>query len=242
MSLGQVFVSEVIGTALLLLLGCGVVANVALPRNNGADGGFLMVNFGWGLAVFAGVYAAFKSGAHLNPAVTVGLLANGADEYAKGVEVSAASTMVYLAAEMIGAFIGAVLCWLAYKKQFDDRGEAGSLGVFSTGPQVHSPIWNLVTEILGTFVLVFVIICFGKTPSGLGPLAVALLVVGIGASLGGPTGYAINPARDLGPRIAHAVLPIPNKDDSNWGYAWVPVVGPIIGGVLAGLIGHWYIG
>lgn len=245
MSLGTVFVSEVLGTAILLLLGCGVVANVALPRNNGTDGGFLMVNFGWGLAVFAGVYVAYKSGAHLNPAVTIGLLTQslGADgvTYAKGVEITAGSTLTYLSAELIGAFLGAVLCWLAYKKQFDERGEAGSLGVFSTGPQIKSTGWNLVTEAIGTFVLVFVIMAFGKTPAQLGPLAVALLVVGIGASLGGPTGYAINPARDLGPRIAHAVLPIPHKDDSNWGYAWVPVVGPIIGAVLAGLLASVYI-
>lgn len=245
MSLGTVFVSEVLGTAILLLLGCGVVANVALPRNNGTDGGPLMVNFGWGLAVFAGVYVAYKSGAHLNPAVTIGLLTQslGTDgvTYAKGVEITAGSTLTYLSAELIGAFLGAVLCWLAYKKQFDERGEAGSLGVFSTGPQIKSTGWNLVTEAIGTFVLVFVIMAFGKTPAQLGPLAVALLVVGIGASLGGPTGYAINPARDLGPRIAHAVLPIPHKDDSNWGYAWVPVVGPIIGAVLAGLLASVYI-
>lgn len=245
MSLGTVFVSEVLGTAILLLLGCGVVANVALPRNNGTDGGFLMVNFGWGLAVFAGVYVAYKSGAHLNPAVTIGLLTQslGTDgvTYAKGVEITAGSTLTYLSAELIGAFLGAVLCWLAYKKQFDERGEAGSLGVFSTGPQIKSTGWNLVTEAIGTFVLVFVIMAFAKTPAQLGPLAVALLVVGIGASLGGPTGYAINPARDLGPRIAHAVLPIPHKDDSNWGYAWVPVVGPIIGAVLAGLLASVYI-
>ena len=241
MSLGQVFVSEVFGTALLLLLGCGVVANVALPRNNGFEGGFLMVNFGWGLAVFAGVYGAYKSGAHLNPAVTFGLLANDAGEYAKGVPITVTSTLVYLAGEMVGAFLGAVLCWMAYKKQFDERGDAASLGVFSTGPQIKSTPWNLMTEIIGTFVLVFVIITFGQTPSGLGPLAVALLVVGIGASLGGPTGYAINPARDLGPRIAHALLPIPHKDDSNWGYAWIPVVGPIIGGVIAGVLANLYI-
>ncbi|WP_026181318.1 MIP/aquaporin family protein [Demetria terragena] len=240
MSLGQVFVSEVLGTMLLTLLGCGVVANNVLPKNNGFGGGFLMVNFGWGLAVFAGVFAAFKSGAHLNPAVTVGLLING-DEYAKGVEITAASTLVYFAAEMLGAIIGAVLCWAAYKKQFDEREDAGSLGVFSTGPQIKSNVWNVVTEVIGTFVLVFVILALGKTPSELGPLAVAMLVVGIGASLGGPTGYAINPARDLGPRIAHALLPIPNKDDSNWSYAWVPVVGPLIGGVLAALVANLYI-
>jgi len=236
MSLGTVFISELVGTAILLLLGCGVVANVALAKTKGAGGGFLLVNFGWGIGVFAGVYAAFRSGAHLNPAITVGLLANGADEYAPDVAVSAVSTLTYFAAQFLGAFLGAVLCWLAYKEHFDDTGDpAAQLAVFSTGPAIRNPMWNTVTEIIGTFVLVFIVLMFGNTPTQVGPLAVALLVVGIGASLGGPTGYAINPARDLGPRIAHAVLPIRGKRDSDWGYSWVPVVGPIIGGVLAGL-------
>ena len=241
-SLGTVFISELAGTAMLLLLGCGVVANVALARSKGAGGGFLLVNFGWGIGVFAGVYVAFRSGAHLNPAVTFGLLANGADEYAPGVDVTFASTLVYLAGEFLGAFIGAVVAWAAYKQHFDDTEDpAAQLGVFSTGPAIRNPLWNTVTEIIGTFVLVFVILMFGNTPSGLGPFAVALLVVGIGASLGGPTGYAINPARDLGPRIAHFVLPIKGKGDSDWGYAWVPVVGPIIGGVLAGLLANAFV-
>lgn len=236
-TLGQVFISEVIGTGLLLLLGAGVVANVILPANKGFNAGWLTINFGWGLGVFAGVYAAYRSGAHLNPAVTVGLLANGAEEYAPGVEVTFASTMVYFAGELVGAFLGAVLAFLAYKKHFDEPADpATKLGVFSTGPAIRSYGWNTVTEILGTFVLVFVILQFANTPSELGPLAVAMLVVGIGASLGGPTGYAINPARDLGPRIAHALLPIKGKGSSDWGYAWVPVVGPLIGGALAGLL------
>ena len=235
MSLGTVFLSELGGTAMLLLLGAGVVANVVLPRTLGSGGGWLLINFGWGLGVFAGVYVAYQSGAHLNPAVTLGILASGADEYAKGVPVSTSSTLVYFLGEFTGAFVGAVLCWLTYKKQFDDRGEAPSL-IFSTGPTVPSYAWNVITEIIATFVLVFVILLFGKTPSGLGPVAAALLVLGIGASLGGPTGYAINPARDLAPRVAHAVLPIPRKDSSNWGYSWVPVVGPVIGGLLAGLV------
>jgi glycerol uptake facilitator protein len=236
-SLGTVFISELAGTGMLLLLGAGVVANVVLPRSLGSGGGWLLINFGWGLGVFAGVYVAYRSGAHLNPAVTLGLWASGADEYAKGVPVSVSSTIVYLLGEFAGAFLGAVLCWLAYKKQFDERGDAPSL-IFSTGPSVPSAAWNVVTEVIATFVLVFVILLFGNTPSGLGPVAAALLVVGIGASLGGPTGYAINPARDLGPRIAHAVLPIPHKDSSNWGYSWVPVVGPVIGGILAGLLAN----
>jgi glycerol uptake facilitator protein len=238
-NLGEIFLSELIGTALLTLLGCGVVANIALARNKGLGGGFLMVNFGWGLAVFAGVTVSYNSGAHLNPAVTLGLLASGAD-------LSAVQVLIYLLAQLLGAFIGAVLCWVAYKQHFDDEPDAATkLGVFSTGPAIRSYGWNFLTEVIGTFVLVFVVIGFGRggdadlaTPAGLaalGALPVALLVVGIGASLGGPTGYAINPARDLGPRIAHFVLPIKGKGTSDWAYSWVPIAGPIVGGVIAGL-------
>ena len=227
---------EILGTATLLLFGCGVVANVALAKSKGEGGGFLLVNFGWGIGVFAGVYVAYKSGAHLNPAVTVGLLTSGADEYGPGIPVNAVTTLTYFVAEMVGAFLGAVLAWLAYKQHFDQTADpAAQLGVFSTGPAIRNPLWNTVTEAIGTFVLVYVILQFGNTPTEIGPLAVALLVVGLGNSLGGPTGYAINPARDLGPRIAHAVLPIPRKGSSDWGYSWVPVVGPIIGGALAGI-------
>ncbi|HKU31193.1 MIP/aquaporin family protein [Arthrobacter sp. NyZ413] len=239
MSLGIVFLSEVFGTGMLTLLGCGVVANVALKGTKGNNGGFLMVNFGWGIAVFAGVYVAAMSGAHLNPAVTLGLLVDGKAEFAPGVAVSAASTFTYFGGELLGAFLGAVFAWLAHKQHFDvEPLPASKLAVFSTGPAIRSYPWNLVTEIIATFVLVFVILTFGGTPSGLGPLAVALLVVGIGASLGGPTGYAINPARDLGPRIAHAVLPIKGKGSSDWAYSWVPVVGPLLGGTIAGLVAH----
>jgi glycerol uptake facilitator protein len=233
----EVFLSEVIGTALLILLGAGVVANVILPKTKGFGGGWLLINFGWGLAVFAGVFAAHRSGAHLNPAVTLGLLANGADEYADGVAVTLTSTLVYVAGEFLGAFLGAVLAFVAYKNHFDQQADpAVKLGVFSTGPEIRSYGWNFVTEVIGTFVLVYIVIQFGNTPNELGPLAVAMLVVGIGASLGGPTGYAINPARDLGPRIAHAVLPIKGKGSSDWAYSWVPVAGPTVGGVLAGLL------
>ncbi len=227
---------------MLLLLGGGVVANVILPKNKGFDSGWVVITFGWGLAVFSGVYVAFRSGAHLNPAVTIGLLADGAKNYATGVPVSFNSTMVYLAGEMVGAFLGAVLVFLAYKKHFDENADpATKLGVFSTGPAIRSYGWNFMTELIGTFVLVFVILVFGKTPSGLGPLAVGLLVVAIGMSLGGPTGYAINPARDLGPRIAHALLPIKGKGSSDWAYSWVPVFGPLAGAVIAGLLARVYV-
>ncbi len=237
MSLGIVFASEVMGTMMLTLLGCGVVANVALKGTKGNSGGFLLVNWGWGLAVMAGVFVAAKSGAHLNPAVTVGLLANGKAEYAPDVAVTFASTMTYFGAEMLGAFLGAVVCWLAYKEHFDGEPDAATkLGVFSTGPAIRNYGWNTVTEIIGTFVLVFVILMLGNGPAELGPLPVALLIVGIGASLGGPTGYAINPARDLGPRIAHALLPIKGKGSSDWSYSWVPVVGPLVGGALGGVV------
>ncbi len=160
---------------------------------------------------------------------------SGADEYAPGVPITLASSLVYVTAQMIGALLGAVVAWLAYRAHYDAATEP-VLGTFSTGPAIKSTANNVVTEVIGTFVLLYIILRFGDTPSELGPLAVALLVVGIGASLGGPTGYAINPARDLGPRIAHAVLPIPGKGSSDWGYSWVPVVGPLIGGVLAGVV------
>jgi glycerol uptake facilitator protein len=239
-----IFLPEVLGTAMLTLLGCGVVANVVLPTTKGNNGGWLLINFGWGLAVFAGVYVAYSTGAHINPAVTLGLLANGSDFYPgnadAGLEVIAGTVpnaVVYILAQMLGAILGAVVCWLAYKQHFDEPADEGTkLAVFSTGPAIRSYGWNFVTEVIATFVLVYVIIAFGQTPSGLGPLAVALLVVGIGASLGGPTGYAINPARDLGPRIAHALLPIKGKGSSDWGYSWVPVAGPLVGGVIAGLL------
>jgi glycerol uptake facilitator protein len=242
MDLWTVFVSETAGTAALLLFGCGVVANVILAGTKGFNGGWLLINFGWGLGVFAGVYVAFRSGAHLNPAVTLGLLANDAGSYAPGVDITFGSTLVYLAGEFLGAFLGACLAWAAYRDHFDVTDDPSlQLAVFSTGPAIRNYTWNLITEIIGTFVLVFVVILFGKTPTGLGPLAVALLVIGIGASLGGPTGYAINPARDLAPRIAHALLPIKGKGSGDWSYAWVPVVGPIIGGVLAGLLANAFV-
>jgi glycerol uptake facilitator protein len=240
-NLGTIFLSETVGTALLLLLGGGVVANVILTKNKGFGGGWLLISFGWGLAVFAGVTVAYASGAHLNPAVTLGLLAagqiTGDDVFLK--------VVVYLVAQFLGAFLGAVLTWLTYRQHFDEEPDpAAKLGVFSTGPAIRNYAWNFVTEVIATFVLVFVVIGFGRggdpsvgTPAGLaglGAIPVAFLVVAIGASLGGPTGYAINPARDLAPRIAHAILPIKGKGTSDWSYSWVPVAGPIVGGLLAG--------
>jgi glycerol uptake facilitator protein len=240
-NLGVVFLSELVGTAMLVLLGCGVVANVALIKTKGFNGGFLMVTIGWGFAVFSGVIVAYNSGAHLNPAVTLGLVANGATEFGSGVPVNPLSVLTYIAAQFIGAIIGACFVWLAYKQHFDEEPDpANKLGVFSTGPAIRTYAWNLVTEIIGTFVLVFVVIAFGGGRQGdgglaaLGALPVAILVIVIGTSLGGPTGYAINPARDLGPRIAHFILPIRGKGSSDWSYSWVPVVGPVIGGLLAG--------
>jgi glycerol uptake facilitator protein len=233
--LGTIFLSEVVGTTMLLLLGAGVVANTALTKSKGNGTGFLFVNWGWGLAVFAGVLVAYKSGGHLNPAVTLGIVATGAKEFVPGVPVDIASISTYIGAQFIGAFLGAVLAWLAYKEHFDAEPDpATKLAVFSTGPAIRN------SEVIGTFVLVFVVLAAGHWKSTdlgwLSALGVALLIVGIGASLGGPTGYAINPARDLGPRIAHFVLPIKGKGGSDWAYSWVPVVGPIIGGVLAGLL------
>lgn len=251
--MGTIFLSEMVGMALLILLGCGVVANVALAGTKGNGGGFLMVNIGWGLAVFVGVLASAASGGHINPAVTLGLAVR---DLMAGATVDWADVLVRFGAQLVGAILGAILVWLAYKTHFDDEPDpANKLGVFATGPATRSLGWNVITEVIGTFVLVLSVIAFknfasvtAPNPDGnglaqvtslgnLAPLAVALVVVGIGASLGGPTGYAINPFRDLGPRIAHAILPIRGKGSSDWGYSWVPVVGPFIGGILAGLVG-----
>ncbi|WP_022871673.1 MIP/aquaporin family protein [Nesterenkonia alba] len=227
---------EVFGTATLILLGAGVVANALLSGTKGNGGGIVLITFGWGFAVFSAVYVAYGSGAHINPAVTLGLLASGAEEYAPGIEVTAAHTVTYIVSQIVGAAIGAALAWLAYKKHFDEETDPGAiLSVFSTGPERRHYGWNTLTELIATYVLVLVILLEGETPAELGPLPVALVVVVIGMSLGGPTGYAINPARDLGPRIAHALLPIPNKGSSDWSYSWVPVLGPVLGGLLAGV-------
>jgi glycerol uptake facilitator protein len=230
------FTAELIGTALLILMGDGVVANVLLNKSKGNNAGWIVVATGWGLGVALAVYCVGSfSGAHLNPAVTIGMATIGKLEWAK--------VPGYLAAQMIGAFLGAVLVWLAYLPHWKETQDTGAkLGVFCTAPAIRSPGANLVTEIIGTFVLVLGVLAI-LTPAnlqpehgfdtGLGPLLVGVIVLAIGISLGGPTGYAINPARDLGPRIAHALLPIAGKGGSDWSYAWVPIVGPIIGGVLA---------
>ncbi len=239
-TLGEIFLWEVIGTAMLLLLGCGVVATVVLAKSKGTGGGWLLINFGWGFAVFVGASVAWRSGAHLNPAVTLGLAVAGKTPWNQ--------VPIYFAAQLIGAFIGAVLCWAAFKKNFDEEpNPQDTLGIFSTGPAVRSYGWNAVTEAIGTFVLLFWILVspvltqdangiVGLGNSALGFAGVAFVVISVGNSLGGPTGYAINPARDLGPRIAYAILPIRGKGTLDWGYAWVPIVGPLIGATLAGLL------
>ncbi|WAU80979.1 aquaporin family protein [Streptomyces sp. Qhu-G9] len=236
MSNGDIFVGEVIGTAILILFGAGVVAAVVLNYSKAKDAGWVVIAFGWGFGVLAGAYtAAPLSGGHLNPAVTVGIAIDTGDWD---------KVHLYVAGQMVGAFLGAVLCWLVYFAQFRANAEEEiaqpTLGIFSTAPAIRNTAANLVTEIIATIALVLPILAFGLTEglgeSGTAILIVSFLVVGIGLSLGGPTGYAINPARDLGPRIAHAILPIPNKGGSDWSYSWIPVVGPLIGAVLAGLI------
>ncbi|MET9431950.1 MULTISPECIES: MIP/aquaporin family protein [unclassified Streptomyces] len=254
MSSSDIFIGEIIGTAVLILLGGGVCAAVTLKRSKAQSAGWLAITFGWGFAVLTAVYMTGSlSGAHLNPAVTVGIAIKDGDWK---------NVPVYFAGQLLGAMIGAALVWIAYYGQFhahltdreivgdpadkaiegphnESAAKAGPvLGVFSTGPEIRNVWQNLATEIIGTAVLVLAVLTQGLNDSGkglgtLGALITALVVVSIGLSLGGPTGYAINPARDLGPRIVHALLPLPNKGGSDWGYAWIPVAGPLIGGALA---------
>ncbi|MGX1129454.1 glycerol uptake facilitator protein [Streptomyces glaucescens] len=253
MSSSDIFIGETIGTAILILLGAGVVAAVVLKASKAQNAGWLAITFGWGFAVLTAVYTtAPLSGAHLNPAVTLGIAIKDGDW---------SNVPTYWAGQLLGAMIGATLAWVAYYGQFRAHltdpeivGDPGAestkaiearesqagpvLGVFSTGPEIRNVAQNLATEIIGTFVLVLAVLTQGLNDNGnglgiLGALITALVVVGIGLSLGGPTGYAINPARDLGPRIVHALLPLPNKGGSDWSYAWVPVVGPLIGGAIA---------
>ena len=240
----EIFTAEVVGTAILIVLGDGVVAGVLLARSKAENAGWIVITFGWGMAVALAVYAVAQfSGAHLNPAVTIAYAVTDVTPWD--------DVPTYIAGEFVGAILGAVIVYLAYLPHWRVTEDPGlKLGVFCTAPAIRNKPANLLTEIIGTFMLLFGIFFIvghflesgagaigqAELATALGqsfvPLLVGLLVFGIGLSLGGPTGYAINPARDLGPRIAHAVLPIPGKRDSDWDYAWVPVVGPIIGGVL----------
>lgn len=232
--MADILVSEIIGTMFLILLGDGVVANVLLGKTKGNSSGWIVITTAWAMAVYVGVYTSVATGGsgHLNPAVTIGLAVNGA--------VAWGDTIWYFIGEFVGAFLGAILVWLAYYKHWAETADAGlKLAVFCTAPAIRNYAWNLVTEIIGTFALMFGVfaIAGGADPGAvLGAIPVAFLVWVIGLALGGPTGYAINPARDLGPRIIHAILPIPGKGGSDWGYSWVPVIGPIIGAVLAALL------
>jgi glycerol uptake facilitator len=242
----QTLLAEVVGTLILVLLGDGVVANVVLKGTKGQNSGWVVISLGWAVAVAMAVYAVGGiSGAHLNPAVTIGLAAIGSFNWA---EVPG-----YVAAQMLGAFLGAVLVWVTYLPHWQVTADPGAkLAVFSTGPAIRNPAANFICEVIGTAVLVFGVLAIAANAQtlskpgdvdlsfvfsrGLQPLLVGVLVLGIGLSLGGPTGYAINPARDLGPRIAHALLPVAGKGSSDWEYAWIPVVAPLVGGVLgAGL-------
>ena len=238
--------AEAIGTMLLVLLGDGVVANVLLARSKGQNSGWIVITMGWGVAVALAVYAVGRiSGAHLNPAVTVGLASIGSFPWP---EVPG-----YIVAQVVGAFVGAALVWVAYLPHWAVTSDKDAkLGVFATGPAIRNSAANVVTEIIGTAVLVFGVLAIAENAQTLArpgaidlsvvftgalqPLLVGILVLGIGLSLGGPTGYAINPARDFGPRLAHAVLPIAGKRDSDWSYAWIPIVGPLIGGVVGAVL------
>lgn len=231
------YLFEFIGTAMLLLLGNGIVANVVLKGTKGSNAGWVGISLAWGIAVFTGVFiSADVSGAHLNPAVTLGLATAG--------KFSWHMVPGYMAAQTLGAMLGTTLVWLTYKKQYDATEDQGALlATFATGPAIRSPFWNFITEVIGTFALVFGVMYIAGGTLGeeavklgsLDALPVALLVIGIGLSLGGPTGYAINPARDLGPRIMHALLPLKGKGNSDWGYALIPILGPFTGGLLAAL-------
>lgn len=230
------FIAELTGSAMLIILGDGVVANVILAKTKGNNGGLIAITFGWAMAVFVAVYAtASISGAHLNPAVTIALATIGKFEWAL--------VPGYLLAQLLGAMLGAFIVWIAYRQHFNATEDAATkLGVFCTSPSINKPVDNILSEIIGTFVFVLAILFITKSQNSLGSLdalPVALLVLAIGLSLGGPTGYAINPTRDLGPRIMHALLPIKNKGGSDWRYSWIPVLGPIVGAVFAALFYQW---
>jgi glycerol uptake facilitator protein len=228
------FLGEFVGTALLIIMGDGVVANVVLNKTKGQNSGWIVITFGWAMAVFLGVYASTKlgGGGHLNPAVSLALAAFG--------DFDSSLLLTYIGAQLSGAILGSIIVWITYKQHFDETEDKDlKLAVFCTAPAIRSVGHNLITEIVGTFILLFAAMAISPATTSLGTLdalPVALLVLGIGLCLGGPTGYAINPARDLGPRIAHFLLPIGGKRDSDWSYSWIPVVGPIIGAMLAGFV------
>jgi glycerol uptake facilitator protein len=228
------FIGEFAGTALLITMGCGVVANVLLTGSKGQNSGWIVITFGWAMAVFLGVYSSNSLGGsgHLNPAVTIALTATG--------QFDAELLPVYLMAQFAGAITGATIAWLAYFQHFAATADKDlKLAVFCNAPAIRSVIPNLITEIIGTFLLMFGALAMSKPTNTLGTLdalPVGLLVLGIGLSIGGPTGYAINPARDLGPRIAHFLLPIPGKRNSDWSYSWIPVAGPVIGALIAAFV------
>jgi glycerol uptake facilitator protein len=224
------FFAEFFGTAMIIVFGGGVVANVVLDKTKGNNSGWIVVTFGWAVGVFTGVLiAAPVSGAHLNPAVTLALVLAG--------KFSASLLPMYVSAQLLGAMFGAFLVWVAYKKHFDATTDADSkLAVFCTSPNIRSVWYNVLTEVIGTYVLALAVLYMAAPDVGLGALnalPVAIVVLGLGLSLGGPTGYAINPARDLGPRLMHFFLPIPGKRDSDWGYSWVPIIGPMVGAAIA---------
>jgi len=235
----NLFIGEFIGTMLLIILGNGVVANVLLNKTKGHNSGLIVIAFGWAIGVFVGVYASLKlgGGGHLNPAVTLALAY--LDEFPRE------NVLTYIAAQLSGAIAGAIIMWLAYRQHFQQTQDGDAkLAVFCTGPAIRSTPNNIITEIIGTFVLMLGALLFIKPATGLGTLEalpVALLVLGIGVSLGGPTGYAINPARDLGPRIAHFILPIPQKRNSDWSYSWIPIVGPVAGALLAAMVFKYFL-
>lgn len=228
------FAGELLGTAVLITLGDGVVANVILNKTKGYNGGLISITMGWAIAVFAGVFVASGSGSgsHLNPAVTIALAYAGKFPWA--------DVPMYIAAQMLGAMLGALLVWVSYKQHFDETADANiKLGTFCTAPSIRNAGYNFFTEVIGTFILILGVFYITKAQGGLGALdglPIALVVLGIGLSLGGPTGYCINPARDLGPRIMHAILPIKGKRDSDWQYSWIPVVAPVVGALVAAVL------
>lgn len=227
------FTGELVGTAILIILGDGVVANVVLNKTNGFNSGWIVITTGWAMAVFTAVFiSASSSGAHLNPAVTIALAIAG--------KFSWNLVPAYITAQLLGAMLGAFIVWVAYKQHFDATESAtNKLAVFCTSPAIRHSLHNLITEAIGTFVFIVGVLHIIAPANALGSvsaLPVAFLVFAIGLSLGGPTGYAINPARDLGPRIMHAILPIKNKGTSDWNHSWIPVLGPIIGAVIAAFL------